>query len=126
MTTMPFGVEPALLRPRADVVFHAWNLVRDFGNVIIWEYDATEGDPSAVLTTTYVQADCRGNTRQRAYELADQVRRRLKAMPWDYWDEAIVSEVTTVSGPRWLPDENAAPRYVARYAIYHHPRQRRG
>jgi hypothetical protein len=123
--TLPPGAEPVLRHPRADVAYYALQQIRDLGSVICWEYNADEGDPSAVLTTTYIQVDCRAANRARAYQVADQVRRTLKAFPWHDWNEAIFSEVESLDGPRWMPDENGAPRFVARYAIHHHPRQGR-
>jgi len=121
--TFPPGVEPILSRPRPDVTFWLWQQVRGLGNVVVWEYTATEGDPPAVLTTTMIQVDCKAHNRQRAYQIADQARRVLKAQPWlDDWPEAVISEVNTIDGPRWYPDENGGPQYVARFEVHHHPR----
>jgi hypothetical protein len=100
-----------------------WTTVRGLGNVICYLYSASEGDPAAVITLSYVQVDCRAATRPRAYQLADQVRRRLKAMVWEQFPEVIISAVDCTDGPRWLPDGDGAPRYIARYTVGHHPRQ---
>lgn len=121
--SFPTLADPALLRPRADVCYWMWQLVRALGNVRCWEYAASEGSPGAVLVTTFMQVDCRASTRQRAWSMGDQARRRLKATPWDDWDGGVICDVTCLEGPRWQPDENGAPCYVARYAVTHHPRQ---
>jgi len=129
MTDLAFPpyVEPILNRPRPDVTFWLWQQVRGLGNVVCWEYTAIEGDPSAVLTVTSVQVDCKAHNRQRAYQTADMVRRTFKAQPWlDQWPEGIISEVNVVDGPRWYPDENGSPQYVTRYQVHHHPRQGQG
>jgi hypothetical protein len=113
----------ALLVPRADIEHFVWQQVRHLGRVIVWSYAATELDPHGWAATNMLQVDCHGPTRERAYTMADTARRTIKMLPWKKDTRIVVCSVDCVDGPRWLPDDNAAPRYTARYAIVHHPRQ---
>lgn len=121
--TLPPGADPGLALPRADMEYLCWTHLRHLGGVVCHTYGATEGSPGSVLATTHVQVDTRSATRARAAGMADTARRILKALPWESLAEVVVAAVECVDGPRWLPDDNGAPRYVARYAIVHHPRQ---
>jgi hypothetical protein len=113
----------ALLVPRADIEHFVWQQVRHLGRVIVWSYSATELDPHGWAATNMLQVDCTGPTRERAYTMADTARRTIKMLPWKKDTRVVVCSVDCVDGPRWLPDDNAAPRYVARYRVVHHPRR---
>lgn len=114
----------ALDRPRPDIERHVWLAIRALGNVITWNYGDSEVDPHGWATMTQLQVDCRGPNRNRAWQMADQARRIIKKLPWAEWDEGVVCSVDCVDGPRWLPDENGGPRYIARFSIAYHPIQR--
>lgn len=116
--------DPALALPRADVVHYLWQQIRGFGrDVKVREYDGATGDPETVLAVTYIQVDTPAASRPRAWEIADQTRRTLRGLVDGPWPDAVITEMTVVSGPRWLPDENGQPCFVTRYRVGHHSRQ---
>jgi len=119
---LPPGADPALSYERPDIELHALRAVKPLGGVITWCYTAGEGDPPGWIFTANIQVDVRANNRVNAERRADAVRRAICALPARYWDEGVVNRVDVVDGPFWQPDENNAPRYVARFAIVFHPR----
>lgn len=117
-------VDPALERPRADVVHYLWTQIRDLGNrILVRPYDGATGDPETVLAITYIQVDTPGANWERAWQVTDRCRQKLRSLVDGPWPEAIITEMTITSGPRWLPDENGQPCFVTRYRVGHHPRQ---
>jgi hypothetical protein len=127
MSDMPAAVDPALLRPRADIGFVVFQPIRNYAkDVRVYEYGAAEGDPGSWIALSSLQVDCGGVNREAAWRLADRCRRRIKAAVWDDFPDVVVTNVVCTDGPRWLPDENGGPRYIARYTVGHHPRQGTG
>lgn len=120
---LPASADPALGRPRADVVHYLWQQIRGLGRAVqVREYDALTGDPETVLAVTFIQVDTPAASRERAWQIADQCRRKLRSLVDGDWPEAVITEMTVMSGPRWMPDENAQPCFVTRYRVGHHPR----
>lgn len=116
-------LDPALRLPRADIEYLVWTRIRHLGDATCHMYSATEGDPGSWLTTTMIQVDCRSANRARALGMADTARRIIKALARAELPEVVISMVSCTEGPRWLPDENGGPRYIAQYRIIHHPKQ---
>jgi len=71
----------------------------------------------------FIQVDARAKTKQAARDLAELARQVLCALPAEDWADGVVSYVQPVEGPFWLPDDDSAPRYTARYEIRCHPRR---
>jgi hypothetical protein len=113
--------DPVLDYARPDVERYVWSSVRDLGGVQTWCYTAAEGELPGWLAVVYVQVDVRAGRKGDAYRRADQVRRALCALPFAYWPDGVVTRVDTTEGPFWMPDDDGAPRYVARYAVTVHP-----
>lgn len=121
-------IDDALFLSRPDIEHFVWRLISRLSkaNIILWTYGISEVDrqPGWAIST-FLQVDTRGPNRERALVLADESRRLIKALPWIYWDGGIVAAVDLLDGPRWEPDQDGMPRYVARYSIVTHPHQRR-
>jgi hypothetical protein len=68
-----------------------------------------------------IQVDARGSTKQQARDRAEQARQIMCSLPGKPWPQGVVCYAQVVEGPFWLPDNDAGPRYCARYEIRAHP-----
>lgn len=75
------------------------------------------------LDRPLVDVDVFAATRLAAAQLADQARASLRRLRWHgVFGGAVVTDVATVTGPRWLPyDNTAVRRYGATYRLAVHP-----
>ena len=89
-----------------------------FTGVRVFTVDVTTGYPHWV-TDQIVQVDCRASDKQKAYAKAWAVLSTI--LTPTTWRDGVLSHVAVASGPSWQPDENGAPRYVARYILTVHP-----
>lgn len=120
--SLPPGADPALSFARPDVEKIVYDQVKPLGGVITWTYTSGEGQPRGWLFTLNIQVDVRAHNRASALQRADACRRAICALPWsNQWERGVIATVDVTDGPFWLPDDNGAPRYVARYAITCHP-----
>ena len=113
----------ALNYARPDIEYWVWTNVRGLGDLVCWTISAGEVDPHGWAAMSNIQVDAKARNRERAQVIADQARRIIKGLPWIEWDAGVVCSVDCTDGPTWQPDQNGAPRYVARYSITYHPRQ---
>jgi hypothetical protein len=126
--TLPPGSPTDLGRPRPDVGRWAFEHVRQLGNVKIRPVLPATPNMNTLngwAWFTSLQVDCRANTMDRAYQMADQARRILTALPWETWDAGVVGVVEEADGPNWSPDENGGPRYLFRMRFSCHLARRR-
>lgn len=124
--TIPPAADPALFYAQPDIEYHVYRTIKPLGaGLMVWSLFVMTGDPSAWIFQTWIQVDVRSHSKKAAYERADEARRAICALPWTPWDEGVVARVDVMEGPMWMPDQNNAPRYVARYAIYYHPQRGR-
>lgn len=100
---------------------HVWDQIKTLPGVTCFTVDQQES-PSFLRRVWTFQVDTRGATRQAAGEVAEQARRAVLALPSVAWNDGVVIGTAVVSGHSWLPDENGAPRYVARYEVVVRPR----
>ena len=112
---------PVIAQPDAEAWI--WANIGHLHGVTSWTYAATLGWPGWVFAH-YFQVDCRSTTKRAARDLAEQVRQIMYALPELDWPEGTVSYVQAAEGPFWMPDDDGAPRYVARYEVRVHPRRR--
>ncbi|MDR1999457.1 MAG: hypothetical protein LBQ06_05895 [Frankiaceae bacterium] len=119
--TLPPGSDPALAYARPDVERIVLDTIKPLGGVVTWSFAAGEGDPPGWLFTMNLQVDIRAHRRAACAARADMARRAICALPWGDQSRGVVNRVDVTEGPFWQPDENGAPRYVARYAITCHP-----
>ncbi len=119
---LPDGADPVLQYARPDVEQLVYETVRPLGGIVTWADSAGERDLPGWTVRTLVQVDVRAHRKSAASQRADVVRRAVCALPWASWPDGVIVRVDTIEGPFWLPDENGAPRYVARYAVWSHPR----
>lgn len=134
---LPPGADPVLRYARPDVVELVYRAIKPLGGVVTWEYTAADGGASGYgrtgggvpippglagwLVTVSLQVDIRAHNKAAARRRADAARRAICALPWAEWSGGVIARADVLEGPFWLPDENNAPRYVARYAITAHP-----
>jgi hypothetical protein len=113
--------DPVLRYARPAVELAARDAVRNLGGTVTWCFAATEGQPRGWLSVVDVQVDVRANSKSAAWRRADACRRAIKLMPWGAHPHGVIARVDVTDGPFWLPDPR--PRYVARYAVWCHPRR---
>jgi hypothetical protein len=104
---------------RRDLEAHLWSLVKPIGGVRLFAVALTERAHHHIFTMT-VQVDTRGSGKKEARDRAMVAAASVLGSPHAPWQYGVVTGATVVMGPRWLPDENGAPRYVARYAVTAH------
>ena len=92
--------------------------VAGFTGVRVWTVDVLTGYPHWVAVHQ-VQIDTRASSKAAAHDRAWNVAGTV--LDAATWDDGILAAADVVSGPSWLPDENGAPRYVARYEFTVHP-----
>jgi hypothetical protein len=114
------GSWPALDAGAIDVEAHLWALLKSLGGITVFTYD--------VQTSAYhwrqvhsVQVDTRAGSKKAAFDGAWAAGKLVLSLPPARWQDGVVSDAAVVSGPSWLPDENGAPRYTARYGLTVHP-----
>jgi hypothetical protein len=122
--SLPAGADPTLSYARPDVEKLVHDTVKPLGGMISWAYTVTEGEFRGWQFTVNVQVDTRSHRKTAALARADVCRRAICALPWADWADGVIVSVDVTEGPFWLPDDNGAPRYVARYAIQAHPHGR--
>jgi hypothetical protein len=115
--------DPALGYPRPDVERHVADQLKALGGVQVWAYASTDGDPPNWLAVVALQVDIRASTKAGAFTRADAARRIVKALPRLPWAEGTCNRADVIDGPFWLPDPQGAPRYVARYRVFCHPKR---
>ena len=107
---------PAVAYPHPDVEAVAFALLKPLGGVTLWTYDVQEST-YGWLTTHAIQVDVRASDKKRCHDRAWTARASLLDLAGSAVEGGYCVDVSVVSGPSWLPDENGAPRYVARYAL---------
>lgn len=113
---------PTLWLDRPDAEAIVWAAIRQLGGMSSWAFAAAdESTPQAWLSTVSIQVDARAKSKEAAYHRADQARQIILRLPWSSWPGAIITTAAITDGPYWLPDDDGAPRYVARYEIQVHP-----
>ena len=112
--TMPVIVQP-------DLEAHLWAQLRDIKGVTSFGYAALPWDRAGWVYAHFVQVDARHRDKQAARDLAEQVRQLVMGLPEIPWPGGCVCYVQAVEGPAWLPDDDGAPRYTARYEVRVHP-----
>jgi len=99
---------------------HVWSVLSGLPGVSCWLVEQQEPWPFYARTFTF-QVESRGASRQSAGETAEAARVAILSLPSVPWQDGVVIGVAVVSGHSWLPDENGAPRYVARYEVTARP-----
>ena len=113
--------DPVLAYARPAVELAVRDAVRHLGGTVTWCYAAADSQPRGWLSVVDVQVDVRANSKSSAWRRADACRRAVKLMPFGTHPHGVIARVDTTDGPFWLPDPR--PRYVARYAVWCHPRR---
>ena len=105
-----------------DVEAHLTGLIEGAGvtGCRVFTVDVTALWPEWV-TSHVVQVDARASDKQKAHDKAWEVARLVMAST--AIEGGTITNVGIASGPSWIPDENGAPRYVARYIFTVHPHQ---
>jgi len=112
---------PALVA-QPDAEAHAWAQLASIPGVTSFCYAAVSPWPNWLVTYS-IQVDARAATKQAARDRADQARLKMLGLPAVPWPEGVCCAVNQVEGPFWLPDNDAGPRYCARYEVLCHPPQ---
>lgn len=99
-----------------DVEQYLTEVLTGIGAVKVWAYDSAPR-LHTIMESTTVQVDARAASKQRAHDVAHTARALILALPGQPWHDGIVSSVTEITGPMWMPDEDGAPRYVFRCTI---------
>jgi len=112
---------PVIVQP--DVEAWVWACIGKVHGITSFTYAASQVDPAGWLYVHFIQVDARAKTKPAARDLAENVRQIMVALPGEDWPAGTVSYVQPVEGPFWLPDDDGAPRYTARYEVRVHPRR---
>jgi len=104
-----------------DLEAHLWAQLGGLKGVTSFAYAAQPWDRAGWVYAQFVQVDARHKTKQAARDLAEQVRQLVMGLPEIPWARGCVCYVQAVEGPAWLPDDDGAPRYTARYEVRVHP-----
>ena len=89
----------------------ALTLTRLAGRPIkLWATDTQNGYPHVTDAVT-IQLDCRTQSKADCRYEAWEARDNLLA--WQFEPNTPIHSATVVTGPKWLPDEDGAPRYVS-------------
>lgn len=113
---------PLALFRRPDVEAWLWLNIRHLPGLTSFAYAAEQLDPAWIWAVS-VQVDARAKTKHAAHQLAEDARLIVAALPFTPWEDGTVSAAKPVEGPFWLPDDDGAPRYCARYELRVHPRR---
>lgn len=113
---------PVIVQPDAEA--WVWAHVGTLHGVTSHAYAAEQVERAGWLYTHFLQVDARAKTKHDARDLAERVRQIMTALPGEDWPGGVISYMQPVEGPFWLPDDDGAPRYCARYEIRVHPRRR--
>lgn len=111
---------PALDLTPPPIEAHVWSQLSEVDGVKCHLISQSESYPFIRRNYTF-QVESRGATRQAAGESAEESRRIMLALPEVAWEFGCVLGVSVVTGHAWLPGENGAPRYVARYEVTARP-----
>ena len=111
---------PALDLTPPPIEAHVWNQLSTLDGTTCWLIGQQESYPFIRRTYTF-QVEVRGSSRQSAGEVAEDARRLMLTLPEAAWEFGSVIGVSVISGHSWLPGENGAPRYVARYEVTARP-----
>lgn len=113
---------PPVVMAQPDAEAWVWASLRHLPGVTCWCYAAAQLDPPWLWAVS-VQVDARARTKKAARDLAEQARLIMAALPAAAWEDGSVADAEPVEGPFWLPDDDGAPRYTARYELRVHPRR---
>jgi hypothetical protein len=114
------SVNPALDLTPPPIEAHVWAQLSGIDGVKCHLISQSESYPFIRRNYTF-QVEARGATRHAAGEAAEDARRAMLTLPEAVWEFGSVIGVSVVSGHAWLPGENGAPRYVARYEVAARP-----
>jgi hypothetical protein len=103
-----------------DVEAWVWQNISGVAGVTSFCYAAVSGWPHWLVAYS-IQVDARAATKQAARDRADQVRQIILGLPNVPWPGGVCSSADPLDGPFWLPDNDAGPRYCARYEVRAHP-----
>lgn len=112
---------PAVAQPDAEA--WVWANIKHLPGVSSFAYTAVQQDRAGWVMAHFLQVDARAKAKAAARTLAEQVRQLLVALPDVPWAEGTVCYLQPIEGPFWFPDDDGAPRYLARYEIRVHPRR---
>lgn len=112
---------PVVVQPDAEA--WVWANIKHLPGLSSFAYAAVQQDPAGWIMAHFVQVDARAKGKAAARDVAEQVRQLLAALPAVPWPEGTVCYCQPIEGPFWFPDDDGAPRYVARYEIRVHPRR---
>lgn len=121
---LPAGADPAMATPRPDIERAVYEILKPLGGVQVWAYALVDLGPSGFPCAASMQVDIRASSKALAWQRADAARRAVCTLPLARWPEGVVSRADVIDGPFWFPDNNGAPRYVARYRVVFRPRWR--
>ena len=111
---------PALDLTPPPIEAHVWSQLEAIEGVKCHLISQSESYPFIRRNYSF-QVESRGATRQAAGDAAESARHAMLALPEVVWDAGVVIAVSVVTGHSWLPGENGAPRYVARYEVVARP-----
>jgi hypothetical protein len=111
---------PAIVA-QPDLEAWVWQNVSPVEGVTSFCYAAVSAGWPHWIVAYSVQVDARASTKQAARDRADQVRQIVLGLPNVPWPAGVCCTADPIEGPFWLPDDDAGPRYVARYIIQAHP-----
>jgi hypothetical protein len=118
-------MDPAVERTRPDVGQLVWQTVKDIPGIRTWEIGALPlPAPIGWLVATSIQVDVRASAKKVTYDRAMEARRRLLALAYEPWDAGVLTAVNILEDFWWFPDDDGAPRYIARFEVVAHPQQR--
>lgn len=96
-----------------DVEAMCYALLKDLGGISVYALDAAADWPY-VSETVSLQVDVHASSKKRSRDRAYLARQRLLRLPFD---DTTVSRVNVLSGPRWTPEPDGAPRYTIRVDV---------
>jgi len=103
-----------------DVEAWVWAAINSIPGVTSFCYATVHGWP-LWLAAYSIQVDARAQTKEAARDRAEQARQIICALQGQSWPDGVCNSARPVEGPFWLPDNDAGPRYCARYEIHAHP-----
>jgi hypothetical protein len=113
---------PVIVQP--DLEAWVWENIRDLKGVTSFGYAAAQLDHTGWIMQHFIQVDARHVDKQASRDLAEQVRQVITGLADLPWPQGVICYIQPVEGPAWLPDDDGAPRYMARYEIRVHPPRR--
>jgi hypothetical protein len=111
---------PVIAQP--DLEAWVWAQISGLGGMTSFSYAAVLPWPGWIMAH-FIQVDARAKRKGTARDLAERARQIIYGLADLDWPDGTVCYVQAVEGPAWLPDDDGAPRYMARYEIRVHPRR---